>query len=76
MTNTYGLITANIYAEVLCNFHQDFINRLLPGGLLILAGIMRSRVHVIREKFSDQHWQLIENRQEADWDAFLFKKIA
>jgi ribosomal protein L11 methyltransferase len=72
----FDLITANIYAEVLCNFHQDLHRCLRAGGFLILAGIMRSRVHLITQTFKEQDWELIENRQELDWDAFLFRKRA
>lgn len=72
----FDLITANIYAEVLCNFHDDLLTRLRSRGFLILAGVMRSRVHLINQTFKDQDWELIENRQELDWDAFLFRKRA
>jgi ribosomal protein L11 methyltransferase len=75
-SGSFNLITANIYAEVLCKFHHDLYTRLNAGGFLILAGIMRSRVHLIQQTFTEQDWGLIENRQELDWDAFLFKKKA
>ncbi|MBL7662366.1 50S ribosomal protein L11 methyltransferase [bacterium] len=50
---TYDLILANIYAEVLLELKADLIKRLNPGGSLIISGILAEKEKLILAEFSE-----------------------
>ncbi len=68
----FNLIVANIYAEVLCNLQADFTRCLLPGGYLILSGIMHSLSASIERIYSRQPWVQLDRLDQDGWTAYLF----
>ncbi len=73
MKGGYDMIIANIYAEVLCQYHDHMISRLNENGVLILAGIMESRAEMIRERFHTSCSTVSETGEDG-WTSFLYKK--
>ena len=72
---SFDLLIANVYAEVLCQFVNTFYGCLNPKGKLILSGIMTSLVPMIRESFDSDRWVELEHVQLGNWNSFLFSKV-
>ena len=68
----YNLITANIYAEVLCDLEPRFQEHLAVDGSLILSGIMTSLTAQVEHAYHG--WRLIESRQKDGWCALLYTR--
>lgn len=71
----YDLILANIYAEVLCAYKQQFFDHLRPNGYLIMAGVNLDTVQEIYEKFSKEEWEYCQEQQENRWIGLLLRKL-
>lgn len=71
---SFDMVTANIYAEVLCAHHRQLAELLRPGGLLLLSGILAEREHDIIATFGGERWLLRERREEEHWHAFLIER--
>lgn len=72
---SYDMIIANIYAEVLCRYHDEMLARTRDGGVLILAGIMNSRADLVRDRFCSD-WRLCAESTEDGWTSFRYEKNA
>ncbi len=59
-------ILANILAEPLMAFCEDFHQMLHHGGFIVLSGILKSQKNMICEKYA-QHFVDIEAEIEHDW---------
>jgi ribosomal protein L11 methyltransferase len=70
----FNLVTANIYAEVLCECYQQFLNSVIPGGILILSGIMEQKVDLIQNCFVTTDWQWIDSKILDKWATIILKR--
>jgi len=52
LTETFPLITANLTGPLLRNLAQDLIQRLQPGGRLILSGLFLEEIDPVRAAYS------------------------
>ncbi len=59
-------ILANILAEPLMVFCEDFYEMLKQGGFVVLSGILKSQKNMICDKYA-QHFVDIEAEIEEDW---------
>lgn len=69
----YPLIVANILKPVLLEFAEKLVQRLQPGGSLILSGLIQPDVEPVTLRFSG----LLENRkpkvlEKGEWRALVF----
>lgn len=71
-TKTYDVVIANIIADIILMLSKDLKNRVKPGGVLILSGILNKYKNRILNSFGDL--KLIENKTQGDWESFIFKK--
>lgn len=69
-TGTYPLITANIYAEVLCELEGGFWACSTPGTRLLVSGIMAKLKDSVLAGY--ERWRAIEIREDQGWVAILF----
>ena len=69
-----SILTANIYAEVLCSLASDFTRHLIPNGLLVVSGISSSAEQMVRECFTAPDWNWLECRKKNEWCAALLEK--
>jgi ribosomal protein L11 methyltransferase len=72
INKSYQLITANIYAEVLCNYESNLYCNMERGGFLILAGIMKSRLDLVEQAFCAPRWQMLKHLSESGWESYLY----
>jgi ribosomal protein L11 methyltransferase len=77
ITGKYGLIIANIYAEVLCEVYESLNDSLIPGGVLIMSGIMETKIHLIKERFlveQSKNWILLNEQINNSWATVTLQK--
>lgn len=69
------LVLANILANVLIRlFEAGMGNLVLPGGVLILSGILQEQAESVLLAAQAQGFQLIQQRQSGDWVALVVRR--
>lgn len=68
----YQLVCANIVADVLIAMSGYFKGFLVPGGRLILSGIIDARLDEVLGVIGGCGFKLIEQRRQGDWNAAFF----
>lgn len=71
--NNFDLITANIQKNILLNIAEEFKNRLKPGGLLILSGLLYTDEEDIVKKYSALNFKLLEKKSLDEWIALKLR---
>ena len=61
----YHIVIANILAQPLIDLSDALINAVLPGGDLILSGIMQSQKDWVLEAY--RALELVEHRSHGGW---------
>ena len=70
----YDIICANLMAPLLIAERDRILNRLAPGGTLILAGILATEFHTVRKRYESAALKLIAEKIEREWHSGAFKK--
>jgi ribosomal protein L11 methyltransferase len=71
----YDVVCANLMAPLLIAERDRILNRLVPDGTLILAGILATEFASVRERYESAGLVLIAEKSEREWQsgAFQFK---
>ncbi len=73
-TNVKGdIMLANITGEILCRLAPSIPKNLKKGGVLILSGIIESRLNMVKEAFRAQGLSPVETQRDGEWFALVFK---
>ncbi|MDE6505535.1 MAG: 50S ribosomal protein L11 methyltransferase [Clostridia bacterium] len=67
------IMLANITAEILCGLAPSIPKNLKEGGVLILSGIIESRLDMVKSAFSAQGLRLEKTVRDGEWFALSFK---
>lgn len=67
------IILANITAEILCRLAPAITTNLKKGGVLVLSGIIESRLDAVLSAFSAQKLTLEKEVKEGEWFALSFR---
>lgn len=67
------IMLANITAEILCGLAPSIPKNLKEGGVLILSGIIESRLEMVLKAFTAQNLKLEKTLREGEWIALSFK---
>ena len=70
----YDVVLANIIARILIELAEALVRATRPGGHLVLAGIIESREHEVREAFAAQGATLVTRRQMDDWVSLVLTR--
>jgi ribosomal protein L11 methyltransferase len=70
----FDLVVANILAEENIRLASSLVNRLAPGGKLILSGILREKEHMVTTRFRDFALSAPLITHDAEWSCILFRK--
>ena len=77
MRAPYDLIIANILAGPLIELSPVFASALLPGGSLILAGLLDHQAERVAQAYRRRHMRLAERIQLGDWPTLrLVKRLS
>lgn len=74
LTGSFDIILANILAEELVRLAVPICDRLLPGGHLILSGILAEKEQLVQCGFSDRPVTFQGVRSEGEWVALHYRK--
>ncbi|AWK50992.1 50S ribosomal protein L11 methyltransferase [Clostridium beijerinckii] len=69
------IVVANIIAEIICVLTDDVKKALNNGGLFITSGIIHDRVDMVKEKFAESGFEIIEINQDGEWNCIVAKSI-
>jgi ribosomal protein L11 methyltransferase len=72
----YDVICANLIYDLLLEQKERIINRLRPGGELILAGILQTQFAQVRSAFEQAGLRLTTHRVEGEWESGAFTKVS
>lgn len=67
------VVLANITGEILVRLAPSIPNRMKKSGALILSGIIKSRLAMVKEAFAAQGLQVVKQRQKGDWFALVLR---
>lgn len=67
------IMLANITAEILCRLAPSIPKNLKDGGVLILSGIIESRLSMVLEAFGAQGLKFDKQLKDGEWYALSFK---
>ncbi|SHH31116.1 50S ribosomal protein L11 methyltransferase [Thermosipho atlanticus] len=67
VTGKFDLIVSNILAEILIEALKDIKNYLKEDGIVILSGIIDSKLHLF------ENLNVIEHRRKAEWNSLVIK---
>jgi ribosomal protein L11 methyltransferase len=70
----YDVICANLLATLLLTEAKRIINRLKPGGLLVVAGILRSEFHRVVREYQRLGLRRVADRSEGEWRSGAFTR--
>ena len=75
-SGSYPLICANILADVLAELllHQALADRLAPGGVMLLSGIISPRRHLVDLALAARSLEVIDTVQDGDWLALAVQQ--
>lgn len=72
----FDIILANILAEELVRLAPFLAERLLPGGSLILSGILAEKEQLVSHGFASLPLEFIKTVCDGEWVAMLYRKAA
>ena len=71
----YPIVVANIEADVLIDMNKDLLKHVASGGLLVLSGILETRMRDVEAAFV-KHAKLAHAMQKGEWVALAFEKVS
>ena len=70
----YDAIIANLFPKVIISLAQDFSGKLVPGGLLLISGVVSARAAGIAEVLKTAGFDHHESISLQDWEGLVFYK--
>jgi ribosomal protein L11 methyltransferase len=74
LTESYDVILANILAEELVRLAPHLVERLAPGGMLVLSGILAEKEELVRNGFAPHPLEYRETVTDGEWVAILYQR--
>jgi ribosomal protein L11 methyltransferase len=68
----YDLICANLISTLLLDARKRIVNRLNPGGTLVLAGILKNEFAQIQKAYEQAGLKLVRSRARGEWQSGAF----
>ena len=75
LTEVYPLVVANILASVLVTLRAELWQRVAPGGVLILSGLLATELEFVRDRFLEALPGSVFLREQimGEWGALRFR---
>jgi ribosomal protein L11 methyltransferase len=71
----YDLVCANLVFDLLVNQRKRILNRVKPGGALVLAGILKKEFSRLKQVYLEEGFKLISSRAEGEWRSGTFRSF-
>ncbi len=68
----YAVVCANLTSDLLRKERDRLVNRVAPGGFLVLAGILRNEFGSVRRAYSAAGLRLVAARSQGEWRSGCF----
>jgi ribosomal protein L11 methyltransferase len=75
LSGRYDLVLANILAEENIRLRPAFRDHLVPGGWLVLSGVLREKVARVEQAFALPEWRHQKNRYAEEWGCLIFRRV-
>lgn len=69
----YDIVCANLIYDLLIAERERITNRLKPGGLLVLAGILETQFPKVNRAFKEIGFKLVESEVGGEWKSGAFR---
>lgn len=70
----FDLVVANILAEENIRLKDDLLRRLVPGGWLVLSGILKEKEALVSAAFKTDGLEQYPSRFNEDWACLVFRQ--
>ena len=70
----FDVVCANLMAPLLIAERDRILNRLAPGGTLILAGILASEFEAVKARYEEAGLKLFADKVEREWQSGAFRR--
>jgi ribosomal protein L11 methyltransferase len=70
----YSVVCANLVSNLLLKESNVIAKLVEPGGLLVLAGILKSEFQEVRARYEAAGWRLVAGRTEKEWRSGAFER--
>jgi ribosomal protein L11 methyltransferase len=70
----HDLICANLISNLLIAERRKIVNRLRPGGLLVIAGVLKREFHEVQHAFESLGLRLVKAKSEKEWRSGSFAR--
>jgi len=71
---TFDIITANILAGPLCQMSGDAAKALMPGGVIVLAGLLNRQAEDVIDAYRSVGTKLVHQLFIGDWSTLVMRK--
>jgi ribosomal protein L11 methyltransferase len=71
---TYDIVVANILTHILLHIREGLIERVAPGGVLLLSGITDEQVDEVRQAFVGGELEEVNLDQKGEWVCFELRR--
>lgn len=70
----WDVVCANLMADLLISQAEKILNRVKPGGLLVLAGILRGQYAQVKRAFEQLGARQVATTEENEWRSGAFRR--
>jgi ribosomal protein L11 methyltransferase len=70
----FGLVLANIQADVLCDLSAEMAAKVAAGGHAILSGILLDQADEVTAAYARAGFVLVRRQDEAEWSGLLLRR--
>ena len=70
----YDLVFANILARPLISLAQDIKNALVPGGTVILSGLLRTQERMVKAAYVSRGFKVVDRIHRDAWAALVLRR--
>jgi len=72
----YSVICANLISNLLINARNRILARLAPGGVIVIAGVLKTEFHTVRRAYENAGLRLVASRIQKEWQSASFLRHA
>jgi len=70
----YSVICANLISNPLISARARILARLAPGGVIVVAGILKAEFHIVQEAYEMAGLRLVASKVQGEWRSASFAK--
>lgn len=74
LRQTYGVVCANLTADLLVAAAKTLAGLVAPGGCLVLAGVLRTQFAEVQQAFGREGFHLGRSAGEGEWRSGAFRR--